>query len=42
MFTPPYIEETYKMVRKHKWYMDARLGHCERFVRVRSERRGFH
>ena len=22
---PPYIEETYKMVRKHKWYMDARL-----------------
>jgi len=22
---PPYIEETYKMVRKHRWYMDARL-----------------
>ncbi len=22
---PPYIQETYKMVRKHPWYMDARL-----------------
>lgn len=22
---PPYIQETYKMVRKHAWYMDARL-----------------
>jgi hypothetical protein len=22
---PPYIEETYKMVRKHKWYMEPRL-----------------
>ena len=22
---PPYIEATYKMVRKHPWYMDARL-----------------
>jgi hypothetical protein len=22
---PPYIEETYNMVRKHRWYMDARL-----------------
>jgi hypothetical protein len=22
---PPYIEQTYKMVRNHKWYMDARL-----------------
>lgn len=22
---PPYIEATYKMVRKHLWYMDARL-----------------
>jgi hypothetical protein len=22
---PPYIESTYKMVRNHKWYMDARL-----------------
>jgi hypothetical protein len=22
---PPYIQETFKMVRKHKWYMDARL-----------------
>jgi hypothetical protein len=22
---PAYIEETYKMVRKHRWYMDARL-----------------
>lgn len=24
-YVPPYIEETYKMVHKHKWYMDARL-----------------
>ncbi len=23
--TPPYIEATYQMVRKHPWYMDARL-----------------
>lgn len=22
---PPYIEQTYKMVRKHKWYMEPRL-----------------
>src|ERR1700733_12942171 len=22
---PPYIEETYKMVRKHKWYMEPRM-----------------
>jgi hypothetical protein len=22
---PPYIQETYKMVRQHPWYMDARL-----------------
>jgi hypothetical protein len=22
---PPYIEETYKMVRKHRWYMEPRL-----------------
>ncbi|HET6142866.1 MAG TPA: hypothetical protein VFE02_05115 [Candidatus Acidoferrales bacterium] len=22
---PPYIEQTYKIVRNHKWYMDARL-----------------
>jgi hypothetical protein len=22
---PPYIEQTYKMIRKHKWYMEPRL-----------------
>jgi len=22
---PPYIEQTYQMVRKHRWYMDARM-----------------
>ena len=39
-YTPePYIEATYKMVRKHKWYGEAADGHGERSLRVRPERR---
>ena len=32
----PYIEATYKMVRKHKWYLEAADGDGERSVRIRT------
>ena len=36
----PYLEQTYQMVRKHKWYDAASSRHRQRSVLLRSQRQG--